>query len=119
MLDIVELSRLQFALTAMYHFLFVPLTLGMAFLLAIMETQLSMGRIDDAGHSLQRLRAQGQGSAELRQGLLLWEVYAGERQDELREARLLAAAAAESAAEPARGGRATLVLLRRPANLAG
>ncbi|MDT0916467.1 cytochrome ubiquinol oxidase subunit I, partial [Klebsiella pneumoniae] len=28
MLDIVELSRLQFALTAMYHFLFVPLTLG-------------------------------------------------------------------------------------------
>jgi cytochrome d ubiquinol oxidase subunit I len=38
MFDIVELSRLQFALTAMYHFLFVPLTLGMAFLLAIMET---------------------------------------------------------------------------------
>jgi cytochrome bd-type quinol oxidase subunit 1 len=31
MFDIVELSRLQFALTAMYHFLFVPLTLGMAF----------------------------------------------------------------------------------------
>lgn len=38
MFDIVELSRLQFALTAMYHFLFVPLTLGMAFILAIMET---------------------------------------------------------------------------------
>ncbi|WP_392553149.1 cytochrome ubiquinol oxidase subunit I [Orbus wheelerorum] len=38
MLDIVEISRLQFALTAMYHFIFVPLTLGMAFLLAIMET---------------------------------------------------------------------------------
>ncbi|WP_407330711.1 cytochrome ubiquinol oxidase subunit I [Enterovibrio sp. 27052020O] len=36
--DIVELSRFQFALTAMYHFLFVPLTLGMAFLLAIMES---------------------------------------------------------------------------------
>ena len=37
------------------------------------------------------------------------------------EARLLAAAAAaaESEAEPARGGRATLVLLRRPANPAG
>ncbi len=29
-LDIVELSRLQFAMTAMYHFLFVPLTLGLA-----------------------------------------------------------------------------------------
>jgi len=38
MFDVVELSRLQFALTAMYHFLFVPLTLGMAFLLAIMES---------------------------------------------------------------------------------
>lgn len=37
-MDIVELSRLQFALTAMYHFIFVPLTLGMAFILAIMET---------------------------------------------------------------------------------
>ena len=35
---VVDLSRLQFALTVMYHFLFVPLTLGMAFLLAIMES---------------------------------------------------------------------------------
>ncbi len=37
-LDIVALSRLQFAITALYHFLFVPLTLGLAVLLAIMET---------------------------------------------------------------------------------
>jgi cytochrome d ubiquinol oxidase subunit I len=37
-LDIVELSRLQFALTAMYHFLFVPLTLGLSVIVAIMET---------------------------------------------------------------------------------
>jgi cytochrome d ubiquinol oxidase subunit I len=37
-LDIVSLSRLQFALTALYHFLFVPLTLGLSMLLAIMET---------------------------------------------------------------------------------
>ena len=37
-MDIVDLSRMQFALTAMIHFLFVPLTLGMAFLLAIMES---------------------------------------------------------------------------------
>lgn len=36
--DIVDLSRLQFAITAFYHFLFVPLTLGLAFLLAIMES---------------------------------------------------------------------------------
>lgn len=35
---VVELSRLQFALTAMYHFLFVPLTLGLSLLLAIMES---------------------------------------------------------------------------------
>lgn len=35
---VVELSRLQFALTAMYHFLFVPLTLGLSFMLVIMET---------------------------------------------------------------------------------
>ncbi|SFR08507.1 cytochrome ubiquinol oxidase subunit I [Poseidonocella sedimentorum] len=37
-LDVVELSRLQFALTAMYHFLFVPLTLGLSVIVAIMET---------------------------------------------------------------------------------
>ena len=29
-LDVVTLSRLQFALTALYHFLFVPLTLPFA-----------------------------------------------------------------------------------------
>ena len=37
-LDVVELSRLQFALTALYHFLFVPLTLGLSVLLGIMES---------------------------------------------------------------------------------
>lgn len=37
-LDVVTLSRLQFALTALYHFLFVPLTLGLSILLAIMES---------------------------------------------------------------------------------
>lgn len=36
--SVVDLSRLQFALTALYHFLFVPLTLGLSFLMAIMET---------------------------------------------------------------------------------
>ncbi|WP_349432162.1 cytochrome ubiquinol oxidase subunit I [Methylomarinum sp. Ch1-1] len=35
---VVELSRWQFAVTSMYHFLFVPLTLGLSFLLAIMES---------------------------------------------------------------------------------
>ncbi|MDW8324589.1 MAG: cytochrome ubiquinol oxidase subunit I [Burkholderiales bacterium] len=33
----VDLARLQFALTAMFHFLFVPLTLGLSWLLVIME----------------------------------------------------------------------------------
>ncbi len=37
-LSVVELSRLQFALTALYHFLFVPLTLGLSFMLVIMES---------------------------------------------------------------------------------
>ena len=37
-LDPVTLARLQFAATALYHFLFVPLTLGLSFLLAIMES---------------------------------------------------------------------------------
>ena len=37
-MDIVELSRLQFAMTALYHFLFVPLTLGLSVIVAIMET---------------------------------------------------------------------------------
>ncbi len=34
----VDWSRAQFALTAIYHFLFVPLTLGLSFIIAIMET---------------------------------------------------------------------------------
>jgi cytochrome d ubiquinol oxidase subunit I len=37
-LSLVDWSRGQFALTAMYHWLFVPLTLGLAFIVAIMET---------------------------------------------------------------------------------
>ena len=35
---VVELSRIQFAATVLYHFIFVPLTLGMTFILAIMES---------------------------------------------------------------------------------
>jgi cytochrome d ubiquinol oxidase subunit I len=36
--DVVALSRIQFGMTAMYHFLFVPLTLGLSLLIAIMES---------------------------------------------------------------------------------
>jgi cytochrome d ubiquinol oxidase subunit I len=42
---VVELSRWQFAITSLYHFLFVPLTIGLSFILAIMEsTYLMTGR---------------------------------------------------------------------------
>jgi cytochrome d ubiquinol oxidase subunit I len=33
-----NLSQLQFAITTIYHFFFVPLTLGLAVIVAIMET---------------------------------------------------------------------------------
>ena len=36
--QLVNLSRLQFAATALYHFLFVPLTIGMVWMLVIMES---------------------------------------------------------------------------------
>ena len=35
---VVDLSRLQFAVTAMYHFIFPPLTIGLSFIIAIMES---------------------------------------------------------------------------------
>jgi len=37
-MSLVDWSRAQFALTAIYHWLFVPLTLGLSFIIAIMET---------------------------------------------------------------------------------
>lgn len=36
--NVVDWSRMQFALTAIYHWLFVPLTLGLSVIVAIMET---------------------------------------------------------------------------------
>ncbi|MEE9529918.1 MAG: cytochrome ubiquinol oxidase subunit I, partial [Syntrophobacteria bacterium] len=35
---LVDLSRLQFAFIIMYHFIFVPLTLGLSWILVIMES---------------------------------------------------------------------------------
>ena len=43
-LSAIDLSRLQFALTALYHFLFVPLTIGLSLLIAIMESVFVMTR---------------------------------------------------------------------------
>ena len=37
-MDVLNLSRLQFAVATYFHFLFVPLTLGLSMLVAIMET---------------------------------------------------------------------------------
>ena len=38
-MDVIMLSRLQFAAATFFHFLFVPLTLGLSLLIAIMETK--------------------------------------------------------------------------------
>ena len=46
-MDVVFLSRLQFAVAAYFHFLFVPLTLGLSLLVAIMETRYARSLDDD------------------------------------------------------------------------
>ncbi len=38
-MSVLTLSQLQFAVTSVYHFFFVPLTLGLSVLVALMETQ--------------------------------------------------------------------------------
>ena len=37
-MDVLDLARLQFASTSIYHFLFVPVTIGLAFLVALLHT---------------------------------------------------------------------------------
>jgi cytochrome d ubiquinol oxidase subunit I len=37
-MDVLTLSRLQFGLTTVYHFFFVPLTIGLAFYTAILQS---------------------------------------------------------------------------------
>ncbi|GEN33140.1 cytochrome ubiquinol oxidase subunit I [Aneurinibacillus danicus] len=44
MTEVVFLSRIQFAVTVFYHFLFVPLTIGLVILVAYMETQYARTR---------------------------------------------------------------------------
>jgi cytochrome d ubiquinol oxidase subunit I len=41
-MDVVLLSRLQFAAATLFHFLFVPLTLGLSFMVAYMETRYAL-----------------------------------------------------------------------------
>ena len=45
--DAVLLSRIQFALTVAYHFIFVPLSIGLALILAINETKYFRSRTDE------------------------------------------------------------------------
>jgi len=52
-MDTLALSRLQFALTAMFHFIFVPLTLGLGWLTAFFETRYA-GTGDERWLSLTR-----------------------------------------------------------------
>ncbi len=47
-MDVLTLSRLQFAVTAMFHFLFVPLTLGLGWLVAWFETRYAFAGDEDA-----------------------------------------------------------------------
>ena len=37
-LDIVTLARIQFAMTTIFHYFFVPFSIGTGFIVAIMET---------------------------------------------------------------------------------
>ena len=38
-MDQLDLARIQFATTSIYHFLFVPITMGMAILVAVLHTR--------------------------------------------------------------------------------
>ena len=50
-MDVITLSRLQFALTTIYHWLFVPLTLGMGWFVAFMQTRYYQTR-DETWHKM-------------------------------------------------------------------
>lgn len=46
---LIDASRMQFALTAMFHWIFVPLTLGLGFIIAFMETRYYLAAVKDGG----------------------------------------------------------------------
>ena len=48
---LVDWSRAQFALTACYHWIFVPLTLGLSVIMAIMETLYVIRKVDFWKHA--------------------------------------------------------------------
>ena len=50
--DVVLLSRIQFALTVAYHFLFVPLSIGLGLIMAIFATKYHRGRSEQDGNAM-------------------------------------------------------------------
>ena len=42
-MDVVRLARLKFSLTIMFHFLFLPITIGLALLIFMLETARLIG----------------------------------------------------------------------------
>ena len=48
-MNVIDLSRFQFASTSIFHFFFVSLTVGLAFLIAVMETIAYSSRRTAAG----------------------------------------------------------------------
>ncbi len=53
-MDIVTLSRLQFALTTIYHWLFVPLTLGLGWFVAFFQTRYYQTK-DETWHKMAKV----------------------------------------------------------------
>ena len=50
--DVVLLSRIQFALTVAYHFLFVPLSIGLGLIMAIFATKYHRSRSEQDGNAM-------------------------------------------------------------------
>lgn len=78
-MDVLMLSRLQFAAATFFHFLFVPLTLGLSVLIAIMET-----RFVKTGNVVEVVQGHANGAkvaaiqpAKLAAMESLWETTAG------------------------------------------
>jgi len=54
-LDVIFLSRLQFALTIMFHYLFPPLTIGMGVVLVYLEQAEDRGQALRREHAIKRM----------------------------------------------------------------
>ena len=74
--DPVILARIQFAFTAMYHFLLVPVSIGLGLIVAIYETRYyKSGKEEDAAASRFGLRSSPQHSRWAWQPALRWSFH--------------------------------------------